>query len=323
MKLVRSNERPNFEGLVSRRNDTHVLTGFLHHPVIADAFYELSRTGARIHLQSESVDVHGIKGIMRLVRDRVKAGRHMRHISGVLAIGTSGVRYFERLGFERGCIIPFGYFVAAKGGLEAPSDARGAPPQFRIAFAGQLIRRKGLDILFDALGRVRDLGWSLDLIGSGPLMDSLKRLATEIGITDRIAWQGPVAPEHIHGRIAGADLFVLPSRWDGWGVVVNESLAAGVPVVCSDRCGASCVLKSPGIGEIFPAGDVDALGSILRRRISAGRLAQESRVGCRAAAAALTPEAGARHFLDGLAAIEAAAMPPPPPWMRHLSPLPS
>jgi glycosyltransferase involved in cell wall biosynthesis len=317
VKLVRSDERATFETLVARRDDIHVLTGFLHHPVITEAFHELSRVGARIVLHSESVDVHGVKGAVRVARDRVKAFSQRKHVAGVLAIGDFATRYFAKLGFDRRRIIPFGYFVQAKGGGDARANPQPGPSGFRLVYAGQFIRRKGLDDLFAALGSLRDVGWTLIMIGSGPHGDPLKRLAESLEIADRIEWHGPKEPERVPRWIAGADLFVLPSHWDGWGVVINESLAVGVPVVCSDRCGAECVLKDERIGETFPVSNVSVLAAVLRHRIEAGRIPETTRVACRTAAAALTPEAGAKQFLDGIVAITSGATPPSAPWLRQ------
>lgn len=320
VQLVRSDDPATFASLVTRTDDIHVLTGFLYHPVITDAFHELSRSGARIFLHSESVDTGGVKGVMRMARDRIKAAQYRRRVAGVLAIGDMGVRFFRALGFEEGRVVPFGYFVDVASPREKVQGPAGTSHAFRIAYAGQLIRRKGIDILFAALGRLRVMDWTLELFGSGDCESSLKQLAAEMGIESKVSWRGPVAADQVPQSIVGADLLVLPSRWDGWGVVVNEALAAGVPVLCSDRCGARCFLKNSVIGESFPAGDVDALAAILRRRIGAGRTSADTRAACRDAAAALSPEAGARQFLDGIAAIESGAMTPPAPWRRFGAP---
>lgn len=313
VKLVRSSDRATFESLVARGGDTHVLTGFRHHPVIRRAAGALARSGAAVHLQSESVDLHGPAGHLRMIRDRLKAVRHRRHVRGVFAIGREASLYFALLGFRPAQVVPFGYFV---GSAAAPVAAGAGRPGFRIVFAGQFIRRKGIDLLLAALARVSDLPWQLEMIGAGCEEAALKAHANRLGLADRIVWKGAIAPDQILDALAGADLLVLPSRWDGWGVIVNEALAAGVPVVCSDRCGAAAVLTSFEIGDVFPTCDAGALASVLRRRIRAGRIAQATRAACQAAAAALTPEAGARQFLDGIAAIEAGLPPPPAPWLR-------
>lgn len=313
VKLVRSNDRAIFDSLVSRTGDTHVMTGFLHHPVIREAFRAMAGSKAPVFLQSESVDMQGLAGALRMARDRFKAACHRKHVRGVFAIGAHASRYFASLGFQPARIIPFGYFESAPVNR---SHERESGAEFRIVFAGQFIRRKGIDVLLAALGRIADLDWHLEMIGTGGDEAALKAQAERLGIAARIAWKGALAPDRIPDALLGADLLVLPSRWDGWGVVVNEALAAGVPVVCSNRCGAACVLNDARVGETFPVGDADALAVILRRRIGSGRISSETGAACRTVASALTPEAGARQFLIGIAAINAGSPPPPAPWFN-------
>ena len=317
VKLVRSDDRATFESLVARTTDIHVMTGFLHHAVIRKAFRALARTNAKLLLQSESVDFQGSLGALRMLRDRFKTVRFRKRVRGVFAIGAHAGRYFAALGFRPSQIVPFGYFVPA---VDATFAAIPTGSTFRISFAGQMIRRKGIDILIAALSRVADLDWRLEMTGSGREETSLRAQATRLALSERILWKGAVAPDQVPSELAGADLLVLPSRWDGWGVVINEALAAGVPVVCSDRCGATAVLEDRRIGETFPVGDVGALAAIVRRRIESGRVSETTRRSCRAAAATLTPEAGARQFLDGIAAVESDSPPPPAPWLHRLGP---
>ena len=72
-------------------------------------------------------------------------------------------------------------------------------------------------------------------------------------------------------EIARHDLFLLPSRFDGWGAVVNEALMCGVPVVCSDNCGAAELLGESWRGEVFRTGSAAGLKDILQRWIALGR----------------------------------------------------
>ena len=62
---------------------------------------------------------------------------------------------------------------------------------------------------------------------------------------------------------AAADAFVLPSRHDGWGVVVNEALGAGLPIIVSDRVGARDLVQHGGNGFITSVGDIDGLAGAL------------------------------------------------------------
>ena len=134
-----------------------------------------------------------------------------------------------------------------------------------LLFCGQMIRRKGLDLLLRAFSQVIQSGVSARLLLVGraaELPELLQPLDREV--RQQIDYAGFQAPDDLPQLFQSADIFVLPSRYDGWGVVVNQALGAGLPIICSDAVGAAHVLVQPGInGEIFPSGNANALFDIL------------------------------------------------------------
>jgi len=129
-------------------------------------------------------------------------------------------------------------------------------------FCGQMIRRKGVDLLLNAFAR---LGHGrLLLVGREAELPSLLReFPTET--RSRIEYINFQSPDALPTIFARADVFVLPSRYDGWGVVVNQAIAAGLPVICSDQVGAGYDLVEDGINGIkFPAANEDALAEALQ-----------------------------------------------------------
>ncbi len=90
------------------------------------------------------------------------------------------------------------------------------------------------------------------------------------------------------GLFARADVFILPSRYDGWGVVVNQAIGAGLPVICSDAVGAGYDLVEPEVNGLrFPAGDVAALAGCMERLAADPALAKQWGAASRAKAAAV------------------------------------
>jgi glycosyltransferase involved in cell wall biosynthesis len=116
-------------------------------------------------------------------------------------------------------------------------------------------------------------------------------------VRERIEYAGFQAPDALPRFFSDADVFVLPSRYDGWGVVVNQALGAGLPVVCSDAVGAAEDLVIPGEnGYIFPSGDVVALQAALEAIIGdTGRMAAFSEKSAQLAQR-LSPAYGARQL---------------------------
>lgn len=147
-----------------------------------------------------------------------------------------------------------------------PTRARG--PELRVLYVGQLIPRKAVDVLLRAVSCLPRSDVVLRIVGSGPLEDQLKALARDSGMTN-VWWEGFKQPHELSKYYAWADVLVLPSRREVWGLVTNEALASGLYVVCSDKVGAGYdVIKRGWNGEIFASGDPTALSIRLREALS-------------------------------------------------------
>ena len=129
-----------------------------------------------------------------------------------------------------------------------------------------MIARKGVDLLLAAF---QGLGANARLLLVGreaDLPEMLSALPPEV--RRRISYEGFQPPEALPGYFAQADVFVLPSRYDGWGVVVNQAAGAGLPVICSDQVGAGFdLVDEDKNGLRFPAGDAGWLKNCMQRFI--------------------------------------------------------
>ena len=106
--------------------------------------------------------------------------------------------------------------------------------------------------------------------GDGPLRQPLEIQARTLGLSNRVRFLGFMNQTKLPEIYRAADLMVLPSEYEPFGVVVNESMLCGCPVAVGDRVGAHRDLVTPGQnGFIFPAGDVNALAAILKENLGA------------------------------------------------------
>lgn len=247
-------------------DSVHVFSGIHQDPIAHKAFYLALKTQAQIGLLNEPP-------FPGRLRDLISPPFHWGHrllygkrISFVLAMGHMAVDFYKSVGYPDAAVFPYGYFPPAP---TVPALPPAAGP-VQILYLGQLIERKGVDILLRALGALSELDWALTIVGSGDQKDALQALTEALNLQKRVTFQSAQENEAAMQRMAESDVFVLPSRHDGWGVVVNEALLRGVPVVCSDHCGASDLLGEPWRGEAFEAGAA-SLETALRRWISRGK----------------------------------------------------
>src|SRR5262249_28079426 len=134
-------------------------------------------------------------------------------------------------------------------------------------FCGQMIERKGIDVLLLAFERLIADGIEARLMLVGREAELPKHLAS-IGpqARSKIEFCGFQAPEALPRYFSRGDVFVLPSRHDGWGVVINQALAAGMPVISTDSVGAALDLVENGKnGMRVTAGSVGELHSAMAR----------------------------------------------------------
>jgi glycosyltransferase involved in cell wall biosynthesis len=136
-----------------------------------------------------------------------------------------------------------------------------------LLFSGQMIHRKGVDTLLQAFALASKTRPELRLLlaGDGPERARYEQLV-EPGLRDRVEFLGFVPWEQLPGVYARADCLVVPSRHDGWALVVNEAFAAGLPVIATREVGAALDLVEDGRnGFLVPPENPIALAEAIGR----------------------------------------------------------
>lgn len=125
---------------------------------------------------------------------------------------------------------------------------------------------KDFETLLSALYRLKSENWTFRFIGDGPLMNSVMGRVTELGMNDRVIFEG--ASERVETLLANSDIFLLISRSEGFPLSILEAMRAALPVVVSD-VGGCHEMAYPGMnGFVVPAGDIDALEKKLKMLIA-------------------------------------------------------
>lgn len=146
----------------------------------------------------------------------------------------------------------------------------GIPARVRLVVtAGLLSPAKSQADLLEAAARLLPRHPDLHLViaGRGPLLEDLQRRARDLGLEDRVAFPG--FTDDMKGLYRAADVFVLPSRWEGMPYVILEAMAAGCPVIATDVNGSRDLIRDGETGRLVPAGDAPALAEALDGWLSA------------------------------------------------------
>lgn len=247
-----------------RQPDVLVIGGYaVFAEQAAIAYAQATHTPYLLH--SESTLLPSRSGI-KLALKRVVVGRIVRGAAGGLAVGSNAAAYLMSYGLDNARIRIFPNTVdvhayadaadAVRADAETIRTKRGLPDRFWL-FAGRLVEDKGILDLLEAIRLLGATAPQLLVAGTGPL-------DTELQGMHGITLVGFQQQAELVELMALAELTVIPSRFEPWGVVVNEALAAGSPVIVTDQVGAAADLVVDGEnGRIVPARDPASLAAAL------------------------------------------------------------
>jgi glycosyltransferase involved in cell wall biosynthesis len=184
--------------------------------------------------------------------------------------------------------------------FRAAGEHRTSADRFRFLYSGSLIHRKGVDLLARAFKRLAtQLPFvSLAVTGHGPLRGEMQSILSSV--SNRVTFLPDVDWHRLPAYYADADVLCAPSRYDGWGMVVPEGLASGLPVISTNRMGAGIDLIRPGCnGWLVPADNEEALYQAMLQAVTMGPAKWRSMSEC-ATKSCETHDlrAGTERFLD-------------------------
>jgi glycosyltransferase involved in cell wall biosynthesis len=294
----------------------HVFSGSRGHPFVKTALKASFSTPAIISIYSEAFYRKGVLGRLRLVRSKFDAVKLSRRILFLLAIGRNGMKWYTQSGFPSARVFPFGYFVEKPRQNNIPLISKEFRDLFNIVYVGQLLHRKGWDTLLNALIGIDKRLWRLHIVGDGEDRNKFISLCEDLSLLNNVILYGVQPNINAIDILRRSDLLVLPSRWDGWGAVINEALMSGVPVISSDQCGSSVLLDGDKRGEVFHSDSVRELHTTLNRWISKGKYSIYQRQELIEWSKCISGESGASYFMAIMSSVENGGERPIPPWLK-------
>lgn len=195
----------------------------------------------------------------------------LRSYRGALVGAGRQADYMRSLGFGRRPIVP-GYDTVSIERLRR--QAAGTVPiaweDRPFVFVGRFVAKKNLPALLRGYARYVELAGAaarpLRLVGDGPERAELERLAAHLGVDGRIEWCGFLAAEAVSRAIAGSLALCLVSRVEQWGLVVNEAIALGLPVIVSAPVGArDALVRDETNGYVVAPDDVEQIARAMVR----------------------------------------------------------
>lgn len=203
-----------------------------------------------------------------------------------ITYGQTSTEYLLHLGVKRDRILQSQNAIDEQRFKSSVEPAWIIRPRPVVLHVGQFIERKGISALLDAAARLQKTGWefSILLVGSGRDKEALQRRAELLGLQN-VHFLPSQPPDRMPSVYRSADLVVFPTLEDVWGLVANEAILSGIPVLCSKYAGCAPELFTPE--NIFSPEDLNEFSQKLQAAISGllpkvdpGRLKTTNELGC-------------------------------------------
>ena len=241
--------------------------------------------------------------------------RYRNKVGLLLPLGEVGVETFVRLGWPKDKAAPYMYCPEQHSSEPRPARDHGSPVRF--LYVGRLSRfTKGTDVLLKAVDRLRG-DWSLTLVGGhGDLVEAVRGWAAGKANVD-VA--GAATPLEVAAAMGRHDICVVPSRFDGWNVVVNEALSVGLGVIVTDEAVSHELITISGAGIVVKARSARRLAKAMQSVIDEPTLA--TAWGARAVdyAPLISPNSVGQYLFDLLRSVVSKTPTHiiPAPWLRR------
>jgi glycogen synthase len=205
--------------------------------------------------------IHGVEAWMAKRAERVIACSHyMRgHVADVFSVDEAAVTVIPN-GIDPTDLVPIDDLGALRARFAAPEERL-------VLLVGRLVYEKGFQVALEALPRViRRLGGVRFLVaGSGTHEAELKRQARELGLVEHGTFMGWIGDDVLHSLYRIADLCVVPSIYEPFGLVALEAMASGCPCIVADTGGLREVVPTSDVGLRFRSRDPRSLGRMMER----------------------------------------------------------
>jgi|GEM_PF-4885735 len=243
IKIFQSPNDSQLAYIANIPSSIHIFSGFSQGDTLKKGLLLMVKYNVRYILMAESPDINKlplVNSVLRYIKYGLYFYLNKKLIKGVLAIGSNGVKFYNRMPIKNECVQPFGYFVGLKSLSSAVSNT---DDKIKLIYVGRLVKYKGVIELLNALYSLPDDLKDrivLKIYGNGPLknkvIERFERMNTKISIEILDFVDNSL----IRKAIGDSDILCLTNISDeGWGVVISEAILEGTYVICGEFTGAS------------------------------------------------------------------------------------
>lgn len=261
--------RKKIENDYSNEETVHIFHGLRGVKENYKSFKILTKSPCSLGLYFEPSVFQGTpKAILRKYIYKRLFFKIKRHIDVMFALGNLGQSQYIQLGLPDNKVHSFPYFIDDCNIINSSNVEEKLThndiiitPSIKLLYIGQLIPRKNISLLIRSVKKLVASGQkvTLTIVGNGLLKNHLKNLVKQLNLEGSVYFLGKKSQTELKNIYQNHDIFILPSKFDGWGAVSVEAMANGLPVVISNTCGSYSIIKDNSHGLVFKSGSLHSL----------------------------------------------------------------
>lgn len=254
--LVSPSDKNVLDIIVGNPSAHHIVCGVTNVYTNKLALKTIIRYNCNFSLMMEPRVYTGVLGILRIFDSLLFEYRLRRKVKYVFGIGIHSSTWFRLCGYDVSKFVDFGYFINTDLNSQVESVDVKSDNSFKCLYFGRFEQEKGVQLLLNVCKSLKDSGIPIcfDFYGAGSLDFALKKAVCDNNLQGFVKICDAIPFNDRLSVISQYDLLVVPSKSmnDGWGVVVNDALIVGTPVLLSNMVGASGVIRfNPMLGTVI------------------------------------------------------------------------
>ena len=298
----------------------HVISGFCNTVQFKIRPF-LFRSGIKAVAFSEMPDKMGgmVESLIRELYFLIKYKRIHRlfspYIKAFFPMGAKGMDVFARYNWDRDKMFPFMYCPVIHFNIEKVHE-RKLHTQLKFLFVGRFyFKTKGVDVLMNACDNLKG-DWQLDMVGG--YGKNKVEVENWIETHPKVNYLGKWDSTEVANRMSGYDVVVVPSRYDGWNLLSNESIYAGVGAIVTDKAVSDEIIREGNTGIIVKAGSHKELAQAMQYAIDNRNIVEEWKLNTANFYANISPETVGHYFIDVLKyTFYNSEIKPRCPWLKQ------
>lgn len=283
-------------------NAVHILNGFLS-DISSKIYKYITRTNVKLAVVSEKPSIthrgitlkQQIRNVFTPIKYRKIYNKYRDYVDVLMPLGAWGKELFESFGWDSEKTFSYMYCPELRD-IGGDTDIKVSLP-VRLLYVGRFnYATRGLDVIMKALDGLKDEEWHLDLVGGyGDKKDEIVAWAEN---NPKVSFLGPWPAEKVGVQMKEYDIYMVPTKFDGWNSQINEVLNAGIATITTDEAVSDEMIEVSAAGKVVRAADVKQFGDAIKMAIHNPKIVEKWKLNARNYRHKIASDSVGEYFIE-------------------------